>query len=182
MIKFTIPSEKVLVGKFAESSGKSVVDRCLVAVAAVFRGDVTLAPSKSDATKIRATNADGYVESCFALFVAAGLNAATEDDRTARSVVSQSTKLAKLILAESVAIHDALKFADVVAAVTAWVADRKISSVDMLYRQESAAKGEKAPSVPTDESVATYVLNMVGKYDTLSLEKIVTLLVGRDDI
>ena len=178
MSKFTIPTEKVLVGKFAESSGKSVIDRCLVAVAAVFRGDVTLAPSKSDASKIRATNADGYVESCFALFVAAGLNAPSEDDRTARSVVSQSTKLAKLILAESADIHTAEKFADVVAAVTAWVANRKISSVDMLYKQESADKGEKTPTVPTNESVAAYVLNMVGKYDSLSLSAIIEILLN----
>lgn len=178
MQKFTIPTEKVLVGKFAESSGKSVIDRCLVAVAAVFRGDVTLAPSKSDATKIRATNAEGYVDSCFALFVAAGLNAPSEDDRTARSVVSQSTKLAKLILAESADIHTAEKFADVVAAVTAWVAERKISSVDMLYKQESGDKAEKTPTVPTNESVATYVLNMVGKYDSLSLSAIVEILLN----
>lgn len=178
MPKFTIPTEKVLVSKFAESSGKSVIDRCLVAVAAVFRGDVTLAPSKSDATKIRATNSEGYVDSCFALFVAAGLNAPSEDDRTARSVVSQSTKLAKLILAESTDIHTAEKFADVVAAVTAWVASRKISSVDMLYKQESADKAEKTPTVPTNESVATYVLNMVGKYDSLSLSAIVEILLN----
>ena len=173
MQKFTIPTEKVLVGKFAESSGKSVIDRCLVAVAAVFRGDVTLAPSKSDATKIRATNAEGYVESCFALFVAAGLNAPSEDDRTARSVVSQSTKLAKLILAESADIHTAEKFADVVAAVTAWVAKRKISSVDMLYKQEAGDKAEKTPTAPTDEKVISMVLDMVGKYDSLSLANIV---------
>lgn len=179
MQKFTIPTEKVLVGKFAESSGKSVIDRCLVAVAAVFRGDVTLAPSKSDATKIRATNAEGYVDSCFALFVAAGLNAPSEDDRTARSVVSQSTKLAKLILAESADIHTAEKFADVVAAVTKWVNEtRKISSVDMLYKQESGDKAEKTTPPPTNESVATYVLNMVGKYDSLSLSAIIEILLN----
>lgn len=179
MSKFTIPAEKVLVTKFAESSGKSVIDRCLVAVAAVFRGDVTLAPSKSDATKIRATNAEGYVDSCFALFVAAGLNAPSEDDRTARSVVSQSTKLAKMILAESPTIHSAEKFADVVAAVTAWVADRKISSVDMLYKQELGEKAEKTPTAPTDESVVTYVMNMVGKYENLSLANIVAMLAAQ---
>lgn len=173
MSKFTIPTEKVLVGKFAESSGKSVIDRCLVAVAAVFRGDVTLAPSKSDATKIRATNAEGYVDSCFALFVAAGLNAPSDNDRTARSVVSQSTKLAKLILAESTDIHTATMFADVVAAVTAWVAKRKISSVDMLYKQEADDKPAKTPNAPTDEKVISMVLDLVGKYDSLSLANIV---------